>query len=380
MKTVSITAIVQAAGKGGDTITIKGANFGAVAADNLVLFHTDTAAIHFASADSLIVIAPVHGTTGLVSVTVAGETAIGPVFTYLADTSDNTPVEDSVDIYATGYDNDVVYWKNGTEYLLTHLVTASYSSGYALVLDDTDVYIAGTHNNEGKYWKNGVETLLTDANSQNGEARTLIKSGSDIYIGGSDRNLPVYWKNEAEIPLSSSQGIVNGIAVNLGDVHAVGQESGIAVLWKNDNRMQLGDTVSTDIGASGIAFSGNDILVCGAESGNAVLWKNGVKMILATPANQIASVAYAIAIVGNNTFVVGTDGVNAVYWLNGSEVKLPKSGFNAAATAIAFYGTDVYIAGYDEGSRAAPVYWKNGVKYHLPSGGETQIKKKMFYG
>lgn len=369
-KKVSITAIAPPEGAGGTRVTIKGANFNATAAGNLVLFHTDTAVVSAAFADSLVVVAPLHGTTGPVSVTVAGETAIGPVFTYTVDTTgtaDTThPVQDSVDIYAAGYDNQPIYWTGGTEYLLVHRAYASYSSAYALALVDTDVYIAGTDDTKAKYWKNGTETVLSNPNYQGGEARSLVVAGSDIYIGGSDYYHPVYWKNGVETNLSGNEGIVNGMSLYNGDVYAVGRLGDTAIMWKNGVATHLSTVNADDVTATGIAFMGSDVYVCGAENGNAVLWKNGVETILASPpADRVGCKAYAVAVAGNNTFVVGNDGSDAVYWLNGTEEKLTHGGYLSVATAITFYNNDVYIAGFDG---SAPVYWKNGVRYIFPSG------------
>lgn len=84
----SITGITPTSGQAGTVVTITGVNFDPTPANNVVKFNGLTAVVNTANATTLTAVAPVGGTTGLVSVTINDITANGPTFTYV----DNTPV------------------------------------------------------------------------------------------------------------------------------------------------------------------------------------------------------------------------------------------------------------------------------------------------
>lgn len=106
---VSISLITPSNGPAGTTVVIKGAHFGVDPSDNIVMFNNNPADVLAFSVDSLIVVAPANGSSGPITVAVAGNTATGPDFTYTAD---------SVDVYVAAPAMGVVYWKNGQEILL----------------------------------------------------------------------------------------------------------------------------------------------------------------------------------------------------------------------------------------------------------------------
>jgi len=170
---VSNISISPSSGPAGTTVIIRGANFGASVSDNLVKFNNDSAAVLFASDDSLVVIAPSNGTTGHVTVTVDGITATGPVYSYIID---------SIDIYAVAPASGVEYWKNGEEIFLEPTQINS-GGAYGLAVSDTDVYI-GSYTNYNQtftaaYWKNRQKIILSSPDSE-GEVRALVLSGGDL--------------------------------------------------------------------------------------------------------------------------------------------------------------------------------------------------------
>jgi hypothetical protein len=81
----SITGIEPTSGKPGTVVSITGVNFSPIAANNLVKFKDTPADIISASPEKLEVYAPEVGISGIVSVTIAGLIANGPVFTYVMD-------------------------------------------------------------------------------------------------------------------------------------------------------------------------------------------------------------------------------------------------------------------------------------------------------
>lgn len=77
----TISGITPESGYIGDEVTISGANFSEVTAENAVSFNGQEAEVTEASATSLKVLVPEDATTGEVEVTVNGKTATGPIFT-----------------------------------------------------------------------------------------------------------------------------------------------------------------------------------------------------------------------------------------------------------------------------------------------------------
>jgi IPT/TIG domain len=357
---VSIISIAPASGPAGTTVVIKGDNFGDDLSDNIVKFNNDTAAVLASSVDSLVVIAPANGTTGPVTVAVAGSIATGPVFTYSID---------SVDVYVAGPAYGVVYWKNGQEVFLEP-TQHNFGGAYGIAISDTNVYVGSyTYFSipgfSAAYWKNRKKIMLSSPDIA-GEVRALVLSGSDLYVGGGEGYRPAYWKNGVKYSLSGN-GRVNALAINGNDVYAAGYGSGPvneqnSIYWKNGIETVLGKNGVVDIGATSIALNGNDVYVCATDSGDAVYWKNGLRVILEKFPGDAPVATNAIAIAGNSIYVVGSYRGDAVYWKDGTRITLPKRGLYAAATAITFYQSDIYIGGRD-GNGA--VYWKNGVRVPL---------------
>lgn len=364
VRQVAITSISPASGPGGTRVVIRGTQFALTPLENRVRFNNDSATVISASADSLVAIAPANGSSGPVSVTVAGSTVTGPIFTYTAD---------SVDVYVAAPAMGVIYWKNGQATLLS-TTQGNTGGAYGIAVADTHVYVGGyTHfsihpGTEAAYWRNGTKTALTSRNNP-GEVRALVMSGSDLYIGGGEDHKPAYWKNGVRHSLGTYSGYarVNALAISGNDVYAAGYQAGPnnderVVYWKNGVETVLSTSGPVDKGAASIAVSGNDVYVCGTDSGHAVYWKNGLRVMLARFAGPEPKMANAIAVAGGNVYVVGSDEGQAVYWKDGVKFTLPKQGLRAAATAITFYQSDVYIGGIDGNT---PVYWKNGVKVSL---------------
>jgi IPT/TIG domain len=348
-KSVSIYSITPSSGSANTIVVIKGADFGPDITDNLVKFNNDSAVVLSASDDSLVVVAPAHGTSGPVTVTVDGSTATGPTFTYIID---------SVDVYAAGSAQGIEYWKNG-EVTFLGPTQSNFGGAYGLAISGTDLYVAGYSYFTAAFWKNGQKTILSEPDSI-ALAKALVIDGNDVYVGGSDNNAPVYWKNGIKNRLGG-YGRVNALAVNGNDVYAAGYGGGFnLVYWKNGIITILGSRSPIEGGATSIALSGPDVYISGTDSGDAIYWKNGVRVILAKFSGQDVAQANAIAVSGNSVYVAGYYSGDAVYWKDGVQIMLPKLSYAAArATAITLYQSDIYIGGEDG---ETPVYWKNGVE------------------
>jgi serine/threonine protein kinase, bacterial len=78
----SITSINPATGPANTAVTIIGTNFGTTISNNAVTINNKPATVTAATATQLTVTVPAGAGTGVVAVSVQGETATGPVFTY----------------------------------------------------------------------------------------------------------------------------------------------------------------------------------------------------------------------------------------------------------------------------------------------------------
>ena len=261
------------------------------------------------------------------------------------------------DVHVIGFETRgnitvALYWKNGNPVFLTN----GYSRATAIAVSDNDVYVAGWEiGNNGtrisKFWKNGVPVSI----SGNPPASAMAINGNDIYVAGSE---------------------------NDGDSYTYIGESGdtvyanysVAKYWKNGIPVTLSNGHS-DATTTAISLSGSDVYVAGWEySGDVFVaryWKNGVPVNLV---NGNYTYATAIGMAGNDLYVAGwgSNGpgqIRGKYWKNGSPFLLPTNANEPRITSMAFYGNDVFIAGYDydyNGTNySVAKYWKNGIAVPL---------------
>src|ERR1700722_588639 len=106
------------------------------------------------------------------------------------------------------------YLKNGTLFPLSTLPTNLGAYSGFITMSGTDLYILGAeylaanNNSVVMYWKNGTPTIVGDT-SKYSSAGNLIVNGTDIYIAGalettSQNMKATYWKNGKAIQLSES--------------------------------------------------------------------------------------------------------------------------------------------------------------------------------
>jgi hypothetical protein len=231
----------------------------------------------------------------------------------------------------------------------------------------TDVYIAGYVNPSlpiAGYWKNGVPVALSDG-SKTAVAYAVTVSGADVYVAGYEADGDSYVTN---------LGVIDRYRV--------------AKLWKNGTTIRLSDgTYHAE--AHAVAVSGTDVYVAGREatthsstggySGFSVakVWKNGVGTALTSPGGFAQ--ASAIAFSGSDVYLAGYQQVGntyqtAVYWKNNTAVILTDGTTVAEATGIAVSGTDVYVSGQQEATVVGATVvklWKNGVATSLSNGAQS---------
>jgi hypothetical protein len=179
------------------------------------------------------------------------------------------------DVYVTGTQTtaDLMqktygkYWKNGVGVILP----GGFPTGIAI--SGNDVYISGvmidsfTERKTAVFWKNEIPVRLSDSSSD-AVANAVLIDGSDIYIAGYDGNRAVYWKNQFPVYLTdgSTPASLISIAVEGTDVLAAGNigppgnySESIGTYWKNGNPV----TVGKGIYLSGIAVANGNTYVVG---------------------------------------------------------------------------------------------------------------------
>jgi len=306
------------------------------------------------------------------------------------------------------------YWKNGKPVYYTdgaYGYSGIAAEATSIAVSGNDVYMTGyakfcgsfSCHDYGMCWKNGISVSLDLPNYP----ASLIVSNNDIYLAGSSLYLDGtggnagYLKNEdhIELPSGSVGSISTAIAVSGTDVYVAGigmtgnvynsPQNHIAKYWKNGNAINLTDGTHF-AEAWSIAVSGNDAYVAGMEwngrsyqdaNGNpdqksvAKYWKNSNPVTISDGTND--AWATSIAVSGTDVYVAGMewDGKSyqdangyplkksiAKYWKNGKAVNLTDGTEDAVARSIAVSGTDVYVAGMQNGYAT---YWKNGVAVKL---------------
>jgi hypothetical protein len=263
------------------------------------------------------------------------------------------------------------------------------------------VYVAGfgRHNGNswpgvgpyGEFWKNGIaRDALTLYFYDPGELSSIAVSNNDVYFGGLYPSMPSYLKNEEVIEFTNDYrpGGTTSIVVSGNDVYVGGfqqEQKFVAKYWKNGNPVTLSDGTK-DTYATSIAVSGTDVYAAGSDiayvdfglvphidsEGEAKYWKNGTLVNLTN--GSTGASASSIAVSGTDVYVAGTqwegnaiqynDGFTlyqrkpiAKYWKNGNPVNLTDGSKWAEARSIALSGSDVYVAGFEDG---VAKYWKNG--------------------
>jgi hypothetical protein len=248
-----------------------------------------------------------------------------------------------------------------------------------------NVYVSGEEFGSNKtvlkYWKNAASVTL-ESYIGFGKANSIEIIGNDVFLAGDIlrstsglRRQAIYWRNNVGFPLTDGAQTAKSIdiKVNGNDIYAAGYETSNggfrAKLWKNGEAKALSSESSI---AYSIAISGNDIYVAGFEGVSAKYWKNGVGVNLTT--SLVDSRAFSVKVVGADVYLAGYDGKVAKYWKNGSGISLTDGSNSANATDIFIVDKDVYVSGWEyiNGTYIAK-YWKNGKGISLNSSNETSM-------
>lgn len=178
---------------------------------------------------------------------------------------------------------------------------------------------------------------------------------------------------------STATGPVFTYTADSVDVYVAAPASGV-VYWKNGQETFLEPTQGNTGGAYGIVVSDTNVYVGSYTyfstypGFQAAYWKNQKKTMLSSP--DSAGEVRALVLSGNDLYAGGSENYRPVYWKNGVKYSLPTSGGGyAKVNALAVNGNDVYAAGFEAGpdNQQRSVYWKNGVETVLGKQGVVDM-------
>ncbi len=279
------------------------------------------------------------------------------------------------------------YLKNGVATLLAN--TQSESEIASLVVVGNDIYAAGTHNGQAVYWKNGTEIQLSNISGKRifGRAYDMAvdSRNGDVYVVGYER---IYdrddmyspfrdwarcWKNGKQVLLTAiERSYATSVAIDYktGDVYVAGKDDAYTKYWKNGAPVKIINDPLPVVPAS-IHIANNDFYIPGIyyePAGNSssvyyrvAYWCGAKGTVFLTDRSQNEARSTAIAVSGSNVYVAGWENGFAKYWKNGVPTVLTKLTDYPRPYKIAADGDDVYVAGWGEQDGSSGIrYWKNG--------------------
>lgn len=244
----------------------------------------------------------------------------------------------------------------------------------AIAVSGSHVYVGGGFNSAG-----GV--AVSNIAKWDGSSWSSLGSGANLYvsalavmgdqlfaggdftlIGGVSANHIARWDGQAWSPLGSgTTDEVFGLAVSGSDLYVAGRfgtAGGVTVRnvakWDGNSWSAFGDGVIGQVNE--IALSGSTIYVAGQVGGGVRKW-DGVSWSQLGP--ELDGTASAVAVAGNNLFVGGAfssaNGTRVNGILRWSENQLfplgqlpvfDVGGPSRSVSAVAVFGSDVYVGGY----------------------------------
>jgi hypothetical protein len=389
----SITAVSPDTAAAGTLITITGANFNTTAANDTVSFNGTVATVVSATTTQLTVNAPAGGSSGNITVTTSDGLSNGKNFVYAA-------VVNGPDIYVAGFDGVyAVYWKNGTEVVMTDGTKAAVAN--SICVYNNDVYCAGYDGSNATYWKNGTEVVLT--NGLPARASGIAVNANNVYVSGFmtttkglDFTYAALWYNGGlsnmaqdtthpsfanSVAIDGNFPVVTGMATG---VHNNNVTQGFLHSWLGlidylTDQNTYSNATSICNGPFGGTYSAGYII----ENGNVrpQVWAGDLPIIT----NYFGYPAYAYGIAADSTneiyfagttIVPGKKAIAELWKGAGAAGTDLTDGTNpAGAYGVAVHGADVYVVGFEYqangGGYGAPKIWKNGVGSTIPANNST---------
>jgi len=317
------------------------------------------------------------------------------------------PVSGTPVVYAGGFsENKGVsvpgYWQDGTWVGLSPLYATQNAQVNSIYVSAGTVYSGGWAMDSGShqvpgYWAGDTWTPLSQTNtSASSSVNALVVSGGYVYAGGSNADANGnpsggYWANgkwtSVTPPSGDSQCVVTSIEVSGGTVYSggycLGGKSFVPVYWTGQTPTPLSELSSNAASeVLAIVVSGGQVYPAGysndAVNGDvAGDWPSG-KWASLLPSKATVGEVYGIAASGGSLYASGWSNPTGSNipgtWVNGtwSALSLPTNGAGTSTSALSIFvhGSDVYVGGYSEDTKAVleiPGYWLNGAWVSLPT-------------
>lgn len=298
------------------------------------------------------------------------------------------PINPLVDVYLGGYYTkdaltQAAYWRNNEFHPVTK---ENYNSwAYGIAVNQGHVYLVGEYDNQPCYWKNGQRFNL-DAPVFKGFANAIEVKEDILYISGSTKQsqddpynatlwiIETQGGQNSQLPLELIKSNAKDVTVDGDRVYIAGDINDKPCYWTYDigpnvkNRIDLGEEgwgSATDI----IIYNGK-VYSLGYYETNEInpyyncYWENQLIHPHQTSGYYHNNLGFSST---GTLFIVGCDYIpdpmsqvpviqNALFW-EGPGFNVNQLAANSFAEAIAFNGSDIYIAGKGPNSAC---YWKNG--------------------
>ncbi len=362
-----IDSIAPAAGFVGTQIRLWGSGFSTFTSQDTVRINGVRLRVDSPATSTVLLATLIDSTgTGTVQLTVKGQTAKGPIFTFLGSVvTSNAPVITSADFG----------WRDGTGYSVSVKTLPVTDNGIRVLVGGVNVPIAFVvRPGDPKYDPNkGNQILLASDSIVQSRADGIYANFMVTFNGVPSNTFPFQIKP-----------FIADIFSRHGDYRfAAGDTLTIKGNFFGD-RTQLPSSIF--IVYNGVPLSQPTILSWSNTEIRAAMpaypsvpANTGIPMdvLVGTKSYLLGSpVLYlGTAVTGGTVYVGGFENKVAKYWRDGTAVTLSNPAYNAVVNSIVVAGTDVYAGGYEINNDASPVkvakYWKNGTGVTLTDPAST---------
>lgn len=382
---LTILGVSPTQGKVGQSVTLRGQGFSTTPASNLVKFNGISATVSLASSNQLTVIVPSGASTGQLTVSVAGVTAQGGVFTVLGRTLASlfiTPVAstirkgDTLQFLAHGTFDDgltedvtnTVNW-NSSDPTIASISNAAGTQGLAKGVSATGgnvtiVATSGTVSGSAPLQEvppTIVELTVTPAHSSLAQGATQQFAATTLLSDGTTQNVTTtatWSSSDATIATISntagSQGLATAVSAGAVTLTATFNNiSGTSGLLVNPATQSIFPRFAFIAGGDGTVTSAtvnpgtgllrnNSFVFAGAPGGGA---------IAVDPAGKFVFIGNGGNLLNNNTIsVFSISGSGSLSQVSGSPFA---TGANPIAVAVHPSGNFLYVANHDAASISA---------------------------
>lgn len=355
---VSISGINPTSGIYGTTIKVNGNNFSPIVGENLVRINGMFATVTAASTTSLDVTIPKGAGTGIVTATVNGTTANGPVFTYLLSPSVSTVSQFQTPYYSASDSDGNIYISDFANNVIRRLspagvltiIAGSGTAGFADAKDPLEAQFDGPAGLVvyGNY--------LYIADNRNHCIRRMTLPAGDVYTlagfpqpGYADGPGPQAQFNAPIGVAADSQGNLYVGDTNNSRIRRINTLAQVSTLAGNGQTgFADGNGIAAQFnGIAGLAMDGNDILYVADVLNHSIRRIDGQGTVTTFAGNGTPGLVNGTGTGARfrNPYGVATDGSNNVYVADFSNHAIRRITPLRAVTTIAGNGTAGMVDG-----------------------------------